>query len=102
MKSITNRLFLFAASALFLATAAYGQTTLRFEVPFGFRVADGAVTAGEYMINMEATGNWKTARLLNLTTHQSVLSVGRRLSRNEETAPGTARIVFRCTDEACA
>ena len=38
MKSITNRLFVFAATAVFLGTTAFGQTTMRADVPFAFHV----------------------------------------------------------------
>src|SRR5947209_2924205 len=42
MKSIANRLFLFAAAALSLGTVAYGQTTVKADVPFAFRTPGGA------------------------------------------------------------
>jgi hypothetical protein len=37
MKSIANRLFVVAAAALSLGTAAYGQSPLKANVPFAFR-----------------------------------------------------------------
>ena len=46
MKSIANRLFLFAAAALSLGTAAYGQNILKADIPFAFRGPGGAPSGG--------------------------------------------------------
>ncbi len=68
MKSIANCLFLFAAAALSLGTAAYGQNTLKADVPFAFRGPAGtAETAGYYIVRVENNGSgYVTPRIRDL------------------------------------
>jgi hypothetical protein len=101
MKSITNRLFAFAATAVFLGTTAFGQTTLRADVPFAFHVPGGGVAAGNYVIHLENAGSEKTVNFYNNDSHRSALTVAFPLPAK----PGEAirpRLVFRCADTGCA
>jgi hypothetical protein len=101
MKSITNRLFVFAATAAFLGTAAFGQTTLRADVPFAFHVPGGGVDAGNYLIQLENGGIGKIVTVYNHDSHRSLLAVTFRI----DAKPGEAirpRLVFRCGDTGCA
>jgi hypothetical protein len=101
MKSITNRLFVFAATAVFLGTTAFGQTTMRADIPFAFHVTNGGVDAGNYLIQLENGGVGKIVSVYNHDSHRSVLSVTFQLSAK----PGEAirpRLVFRCGDAGCA
>ena len=101
MKSITNRLFVFAATAVFLGTTAFGQTTMRADVPFAFHVTNGGVDAGNYLIQLENGGIGKIVSVYNHDSHRSVLAVTFQLSAK----PGEAirpRLVFRCGDTGCA
>ena len=54
MKNIANRIFLFAAAALSLGIAAYGQT-LKADVPFAFRAVGTPSTAGRYTVQLNAS-----------------------------------------------
>ncbi len=101
MKSITNRFFVFAATAVFFGTAAFGQTTMRADVPFAFHVPGGGVDAGNYVIHLENGGNEKIVNFYNNDSHRSALAVSFRLFAK----PGEAirpRLVFRCGDTGCA
>jgi hypothetical protein len=101
MKSITNRLFLFAATAVFFGTTAFGQTTLA-NVPFAFSVPGGAsIAAGNYVINLDAHYGGKVVRLYNADTHQAAVAITFSAGGGpaEQSNP---RLVFRCGDEGCA
>lgn len=101
MKSITNRLFVFAATAAFLGTTAFGQTTMRADVPFAFHVPGGGVDAGNYLIHLDNGGIGKIVTVYNHASHRSALAVTFQLSAK----PGEAiqpRLVFRCGDAGCA
>ena len=56
MKNIANRILLFAAAALSLGTAAYGQT-LKADVPFAFRAVGTPSTAGRCTVQLKNNGN---------------------------------------------
>jgi len=100
MKNIANRLFLFAASALSLGTVAYGQTTLKADVPFAFRMAGGTAAAGHYTVHLDNTASGKIVRINNQQAHRSALSLANRLDSysNKAIAP---RLVFRCAKAGC-
>lgn len=101
MKSITNRFVLLATAAVVCGTAAYGQTTLKADVPFAFRIPGGGSAIGSYVIHLNTTGSAKVAEFYNKDTHRAVLAfvnavpdVGAR-----EIQP---RLIFRCGDDGCA
>src|ERR1700693_5066439 len=102
MKNITNRLSLIAATALFLGTAAYGQTTstMKADVPFGFAIPGGGATAGNYIVHLGNNGGGTVVSFYNVDTHKAVLAV----TTNMPNGPGheTPRLVFRCGAIGCA
>lgn len=101
MKSITNRLFVFAAAAAFLGTTAFGQTALRADVPFAFHVIGGGADAGNYAIQLDNGGTGKIVTVYNHDSHRAVLAVTSQLVAK----PGEVirpRLVFRCGDTGCA
>jgi len=102
MKSIANRIFLFAAAALSLGTAAYGQEMLSANVPFAFRVLAGKVSAGQYTVRIENSGGGYIAEVRDRAARHAVLSfahvIDSRDSRGGTTAP---RLVFRCGETGC-
>jgi hypothetical protein len=100
MKSIANRLFLFAAAALSLGTLAYGQTSVKADVPFAFRTPSGVSSAGHYTIQFDTVGGGKIAHFSNRETRQSVMALGYRLS-SSATAAIAPRLVFRCGAAGC-
>jgi hypothetical protein len=97
MKSITNRLFLFAAAALSLGTVAYGQTTLQADVPFAFQTAAGPAAAGRYTIQLQNNG---VVHINNRETGRNVVSItyGVGANVNKAVAP---HLVFRCAEAGC-
>jgi hypothetical protein len=97
MKSLANRFFLFAATTLFLGTAAYGQT-LKADVPFAFRIPGGVAPAGSYEVKLDNAG--RIFFLRNAETHRSMMSLGFSLNNNP-VAPVAPRMVFRCGDAGC-
>ena len=102
MKNITNRFFLFAATAVFFGTTAFGQTPMKAGIPFAFNIPGGASeAAGNYVINLDTHSNGKVLRLYNVDTHHGALAItfsaggGPREQRDP-------RLVFRCGNEGCA
>jgi len=100
MKSIANRLFLFAAAALSLGTAAYGQNILRADIPFAFRDAGGAASAGHYTVRVENNGSGYLAQIQDRATGRGLISLTNRLD-NKAGAAIAPRLVFRCTEAGC-
>jgi hypothetical protein len=100
MKSTTNRLFLFAAAALSLGTVAYGQTTLKADVPFAFKTAAGPAAAGRYTVEVQNSGGQSIVHINNRETGLNVLSLTYRVDdkANKAIAP---HLVFRCAEESC-
>jgi len=102
MKSITNRFFLFAATAVFFGTTAFGQTTIKADVPFAFSIPGGAgEAAGNYVINLDSHYGGKVVRLYNADTRHAAVAItfsaggGPAEQRNP-------RLVFRCGNAGCA
>jgi len=102
MKRIANRIFLLAAAALSLGTAAYGQTTLRADVPFAFRSPGGVSASGKYTVQLENSPSGRIVRIVNTETRSSLLSVAYSVNENP-ILPITPRLVFRCGETSgCA
>jgi hypothetical protein len=100
MKSITNRLFLFAATALFLGTTAYGQTPMKADVPFAFRIPGGIVAAGNYVVNLDTLGGSKVLRLYNEDTHKSAVAIPYAAGGGPQDN-NSPRLVFLCSEAGC-
>lgn len=101
MKSITNRLFLFAVAALSLGTVAYGQNPMSADVPFAFAVQGTAVKpAGHYTIRLEDHGNGPIAQVRDRDTGRGVFSLATPLG-NKVGAAIAPHLVFRCTEAGC-
>jgi hypothetical protein len=100
MKSITNRLFLFAAAALSLGTVAYGQTNLVADVPFAFQTANGPAAAGHYTIQLQNNGGANVVHITNRETGRNVASITYRVDDNfnKVIAP---HLIFRCAEAGC-
>jgi hypothetical protein len=100
MKSIANRLFVVVAVALSLGTFAYGQTTLKADVPFAFAVPGGPAQAGQYTVEIKDLAGSKIVQISSNETGRSVLALPHRLVApvNGVIAP---RLVFRCGEEGC-
>jgi len=100
MKSIANRLFLFAAAALSFGTAAYGQNILKADVPFAFRGPAGTTSAGHYIVRVENNGSGYLAQIRDRVTGHGVITFTNRLD-SKAGAAIAPRLVFRCAETGC-
>jgi len=100
MKSIANRLFLFAAAALSFGTAVYGQNILKANVPFEFRSPAGTTSAGQYTVRVGNNGSGYIVQMRDRATGHSSVSITNRLD-SKTGADIAPRMVFRCTEAAC-
>jgi hypothetical protein len=100
MKRIANRLILFAAATLSLGTVAYGQNTLKADVPFVFRMPGGLSSAGHYTVRLETNGTGKIVHVEQRETGRSALSIAYRLD-SKLGANVTPHLVFRCAAAGC-
>jgi hypothetical protein len=98
MKSFTNRLATFAASAVVLGTMAYGQTTMKAEIPFAFHTANATLPAGNYAVDRLTTAT-NTMRLYNTQTRRSVF-VG-SLPVDWYSTVAKPVLVFACAEQRC-
>jgi hypothetical protein len=74
MKTLANRIVMFAASAVLLGTMAYGQEHMRAEIPFAFNAADAPLPAGNYEFDSPTIhGSGTTIRVLNSDSHKVVI-----------------------------
>jgi hypothetical protein len=99
MKNIANRLVLFAAAALSLGTAAYGQNILKADVPFAFRSPTGTVLAGHYTVRIVNNGGGNIAQIRDRVTGRGMVSITNSLYSDGRAAI-TPRLVFRCAEGA--
>jgi hypothetical protein len=101
MKTNLKNTLMVAAGLLTLgATAAYGQETLKANVPFSFRTAAGVQPAGQYEVST-VKFNGTVATIRNLGTQNSTFAgfgIPEGVSRDQH-----PRLVFRCGNESgCA
>jgi hypothetical protein len=101
MKSFTNRFAIFAASAVVLGTMAYGQTTMKADIPFAFHTSNATLPAGTYTVNqVSGASSINTIRLFDTATHRSVLTVSLPPDVSR-TAPEKPSMVFACGEQGC-
>ena len=98
MKSFTNRLVMFAASAVVLGTMAYGQTTMTAAIPFAFSTSNAKLPAGNYTVNRMTTAT-DTMHLYNRESRRGVF-----VSSLPVDWFNTVRkpvLVFGCVEQEC-
>jgi hypothetical protein len=95
MKTLANRIVLFAAAAVVLGSTAYGQTTMKADIPFAFHAANTTLPAGSYTLIRETTSGVVRVQFLNAATQRSVLSWAGALDLYTD---GTPRLLFVCGD----
>jgi hypothetical protein len=101
MKSITNRLFLFAAAALSLGTAAYGQNILTANVPFAFSGPAGTASAGHYTVQVDNNnGGGPIVQIRDRGTGRGGFSLAIPLD-SKVGAAIAPHLVFRCAETGC-
>ena len=99
MKSLINRIALFAAGAVVLGTMAFGQSRIMTaKIPFAFRTANGVLPAGEYAV-LEPMRNSSVTTLRNTVSHKTVSVIGMPADYGKA---GDAEIGFRCGSSDCS
>jgi hypothetical protein len=98
MKSFTNRLVIFAASAVALGTMAYGETAMKAEIPFAFHTANATLPAGNYIVDRLTTAT-NTLRLYNTDTRRGAF-VG-SIVNDWFSSVNKPVIVFSCVGQRC-
>ncbi len=104
MKTVANRLIVFAASALAFGTVAYGQTRMTAEIPFAFHTATGTMPAGTYSFSkLRLNGAENMISVQNTATHRT-LSAGMATVDVYRRTDDPARPVlkFLCLDGDCS
>jgi hypothetical protein len=101
MKTLTNRLVIFAASAVLLGTMAYGQERMKAEIPFAFHTANASLPAGNYEFDRPSIQDVVTTiRRLNGDSHKAVLALSLPLDTyNKATKAPSAEFV--CENGNC-
>jgi len=98
MKSLTNRLVMFAASAVVLGTMAYGQTAMNAAIPFAFRTANATLPAGNYTVNRVTTAT-NTIQLYNKDSGRGVFVAS--LPVDWYNTVQKPVLVFACVERGC-
>ena len=98
MNTLTNRIAMFAASAVVLGTLAYGQTTMKADVPFDFRTPSGTLPAGKYLVGNVNSASTVVASLRNADFHHSAYVIGKP---REDQKAGAPALLFRCSADGC-
>jgi len=102
MKTIANRLIVFAAGALALSTVAFGQTRMTAEIPFSFHTVSGTLPPGTYSFDrIRGVGLSQAVVLTNSKTKTSVVA-GNPMFDSWHKSPGAPVVVFACTRDVCA
>jgi hypothetical protein len=100
MKTLANRIVMFAASAAALATMAYGQPRAQAEIPFAFHTANATLPAGSYLVSRVSGGIVGQLLLENTVSHRSAIVLS-----TDFDAPATAShpsMVFACVNGNCS
>jgi hypothetical protein len=102
MKTIANRLIVFAASAIAFGAVAFGQTRMTAEIPFAFHTARTTLPAGTYEItDLQTGGNHHVVILWN-TGSQKGTFAGNSMYNAYRTAPGRSVVEFACVEDVCS
>jgi len=102
MKTIANRLIVFAVSAIAFGTVAFGQTRMVAEIPFAFHTAKGTLPAGTYELRDTQVGGAPHMVILrNTVTYQSGFA-GNPTFNAYRTAGNGSALVFSCVEKNCA
>jgi hypothetical protein len=101
MKTIANRLIVFAASAFALGTVAFGQTSMTAEVPFAFHTVTGVLPAGTYSFDRLTAGNPNTIVVRDSKNHRAAIA-GAGNFNTWEKATDAPVAVFACVEGKCS
>jgi len=99
MKTRANRLIMLAVSAAGIGMT-YGQTQMKAEVPFSFRIANETLPPGEYLMYRQSLGVLNRMVLENVASHHTVYAVGAYVDSYEKASHPSA--VFACVNGGCS
>ena len=100
MKTLANRLVMFAASAAALGTMAYGQPQMKAEIPFAFSVGSASLPPGSYLFYRQSLGAVTKMVLENTASHHMVFAVGAYVDSHDR--PSHPSAVFVCVNGGCS
>jgi hypothetical protein len=105
MKTIANRMIVFAASALaFVAsgTSAFGQTRVVAEIPFAFHTVNGTLPAGTYEIRETGSAGTPHVVLLRNTSTEEAAFAGNPVFDAYRKASTGSVVEFACAGHDCS
>jgi hypothetical protein len=100
MKTLANRIVMFAASAAALATMAYGQPRAQAKIPFAFHTANATLPAGSYLVSRVSRGTLGVLLLENTASHRSAIVSGTDFDARATASDPS--IVFACVNGNCS
>jgi len=100
MKTIANRLLVFAASALALGTLAFGQNRMTADIPFAFQTPGASWAAGTYTLTPQANSGAHTVVIRNAATNKAAIAGNAIVDYTE--ASDKPVLKFLCGHGVCA
>jgi hypothetical protein len=101
MKTIANRMIVFAASVIAFGTVAFGQTRMTAEIPFAFHTVNGMLPAGTYEIRETSSGVAHIVLLRNTATEKGTLA-GNPIYNVWRTVANGPVVEFVCAGSRCS
>jgi hypothetical protein len=101
MKTIANRLIVFAAGVFALGSVAYGQTRMTAEIPFAFHTATASLPAGTYQFAPQANSGGHMVVIRNVETRNASLA-GWAVHNVYDTAKNKPVVEFLCGANGCS
>jgi hypothetical protein len=100
MKTLGNRMLMFAAGAIVLGTMAHAQDKLQVEVPFAFRAGTVTLPSGSYFIHRLSLQSATSMVLEDVASHRTVYASSAFIDVNEKV--GEPSVVFTCIGGSCS
>ena len=101
MKTIANRFFVLAASAVAFGTVAFGQVKLTADIPFAFHTAVGSLPAGKYEFNRSTGAGGASTVMIRSTATWKSYFVGNGNRNDFVRATNSPNIEFVCGKNDC-
>jgi hypothetical protein len=102
MKTMANRMIVLAAGVIALGSVAFGQSSMKAEIPFAFHTASGTLPAGTYELReTQLGGNPHLVILRNLASQKSAFA-GVPAYNAYRTARNGSVVEFVCVERSCA
>jgi hypothetical protein len=98
MKTIANRLIVFAVSAIAFGTVAFGQTRMTAEIPFAFHTSKGTLPAGTYELRDVSMAGVPHLIVLRNTATQKSAVAGNPTFNVYRKSDSASKLEFSCVD----